>query len=466
MKLRFWRMCLAALILSHSVAYAGALNPLQLGRTLLPVDQAEALKYLDRAVSDNATAAEAAYLRGVAHLASNNHPAALADFQTLVRLSPASPEAHLCLGNAYLMVVPSDYTRAIEEYGRAVQIDPRFSPAYINRGFAVYRKASEPILNDPVMAALVGWEGELPAEVLEEVQGAIRDFDKAISLGTNLFPAYYNKGVVLGFMFQDKQRCDALAKAIAQKPVYLPVDLVSFGFTGESRSGYLSGGEPLYLISGTYSYLMENHLTLNLSDLAQARDVGTYLKFVSSKDDLLAFAYYQRGVGLAKASVRDYGGAVRDLTRAVELNPDVYIFYQFRALANLGNGGSAESVRDSEKAQSVADGLVRRIDQADRDQIGRMLYGKTEEELKRLWGDPSTFTTVTDRGGATTRTLVFHFLKADGVDVLDKYIHASMSPSGPLTLVSDPYAAEVLRNYCVFDVTVRGNRVVGIRRVR
>ena len=58
---------------------------------------------------------------------------------------------------------------AIAEYDKAIELDPRYAPAYYNRGNAYYK--------------------------LENVDQALADYDKAIELNPNYAPAYSNRGI-------------------------------------------------------------------------------------------------------------------------------------------------------------------------------------------------------------------------------------------------------------------------------
>ena len=70
-------------------------------------------------------------------------------------------------GNAYLG--KKDYDRAIADYNKAIELEPKLAAAYANRGLAYGAKG--------------------------DIDGAIADLDKAIDLNPKLAHAYANRGL-------------------------------------------------------------------------------------------------------------------------------------------------------------------------------------------------------------------------------------------------------------------------------
>ena len=62
-----------------------------------------------------------------------------------------------------------DYQGAIADYTKAIEINPQLAPAYYNRGLAKYD--------------------------LKDYQGAIADYSKAIEINPQYADAYYNRGL-------------------------------------------------------------------------------------------------------------------------------------------------------------------------------------------------------------------------------------------------------------------------------
>lgn len=149
---------------------------------------------------------------------------------------------------------------AVQEYSKAIELNPYFGVAYNNRG-AVY-------LRD------------------KDVQRALADFDKSIALGTNDAPPYYNRGRV---MFIQKNLPEAI-RCFSKALSLAPYDKFSYSYRGMA-----------YLLQDRYSEAIE--------DLTKAID----LKLV---DDNIytarAEAYYT--LGNMRAALNDYRAAL-------EINP-------------------------------------------------------------------------------------------------------------------------------------------------
>ena len=77
-----------------------------------------------------------------------------------------SAEAHYNKGVAYELA--GEYRLAIQEYDKAIELNPNFPDAYVSRGFAY--------------------------DYLGEIHRAIEDYDKAIELDSNRARAYNNRG--------------------------------------------------------------------------------------------------------------------------------------------------------------------------------------------------------------------------------------------------------------------------------
>src|SRR5262245_33716938 len=115
----------------------------------------------DRVVVANSFNAVAYYNRGMAWLAAGNADRAIDDFSKAISIDPRYTDAYVTRGRAWHS--KGHLARALEDYNKAVALDPRSSFAYNNRGIA--RKE------------------------MQDLTGAIGDFDKAIMLNPHLVPA-------------------------------------------------------------------------------------------------------------------------------------------------------------------------------------------------------------------------------------------------------------------------------------
>ncbi len=182
-----------------------------------------------------------------------------------------------------------DYTGAIDDFNKALEIKPMIADAYYNRGRAKYN--------------------------LKDYQGAIFDYDTAIEINPNYAEAYNNRGGAkrdLG-KFQDAIR--DLNKAIE--------------INHELAQAYYNRGNSKY----------------DLGDkLESIADFDTAIKI----NPMFSDAYNNRG--LAKYKLDDKQGAIDDYNIAIELNPQFAGAYYNRGLAKYNLGNKQDGCLDFKKA--------------------------------------------------------------------------------------------------------------------
>lgn len=82
--------------------------------------------------------AAAYYMRGVAYFRRNSNDRAIADFRKAIEINPRLPQAYNGLGVVYS--AKKDHDRAIDHFSKAIRIQPKFGPAYMGRGNAYQNK--------------------------------------------------------------------------------------------------------------------------------------------------------------------------------------------------------------------------------------------------------------------------------------------------------------------------------------
>ena len=120
------------------------------------------------------------------------------------------------------------YDRAITNFDKAIEINPRFAEAYNNRGIAYkekgqYDKAITNYKNaieiDPRLAAAYGNRGSAYAKK-GEYDKAISDCTKAIEINSGNAMLYFNRGVVYMEKGQHEKAIADYSKAIELNPRY------------------------------------------------------------------------------------------------------------------------------------------------------------------------------------------------------------------------------------------------------
>jgi len=107
-----------------------------------------------------------------------------------------------CENRGYAYDELGEYQRALQDYDRAIELDPNYAKAYHNRGIAYdelgeYQRALQDygcaIELDPNYAKAYHNRGDAYSE-LGEYQRALQDYDRAIELDPNYAISYYNRG--------------------------------------------------------------------------------------------------------------------------------------------------------------------------------------------------------------------------------------------------------------------------------
>jgi tetratricopeptide (TPR) repeat protein len=126
------------------------------------------------------------YLRtGDIKFKTGNYTGAIQDFTRAIQLDPKYVKAYLDRGVANKNL--GNYKDAIKDYTRAIELNPGYAPAYNNRGNAKYS--------------------------LNNLSSAIKDYNKAIELDPKYAEAYYNCGMVKDKLGDKKGAIEDLNKA-------------------------------------------------------------------------------------------------------------------------------------------------------------------------------------------------------------------------------------------------------------
>ena len=75
--------------------------------------------------------------RGIAYAQGGNFSQAISDYSKAIEIIPDFAEAYNNRGNAYCD--KGDFVQAVSDYNRAIEIKPNFKDAYFNRAVAYYQ---------------------------------------------------------------------------------------------------------------------------------------------------------------------------------------------------------------------------------------------------------------------------------------------------------------------------------------
>ena len=228
------------------------------------------------------------------------------------------------------------YLAAIEAFDKAISINPDDPAAYAKRGdVMVLLGRAEFIKNNPEVAQ-------------QYYLAAIEAFDKAINTDPKFPPAYVERGAV---------------------KVTLGISETHRGRTTEAQQYYHAAIEDFdeairYDRYDTYAYIIRGYTKICLADfeadkgnVADARSLyesaitDTDTESASQLDTKNPYAYHTLGV--AKAKLDDYNGAIDDFSKAISLKPDFARAYYNRAVVKISLGQKSEAKADFKKAKAL-----------------------------------------------------------------------------------------------------------------
>lgn len=208
--------------------------------------------------------------------------------KVITNLSPEQ-EAENSYNAALELMSKKEYNGAIDNFTKAIGLNPAFEKAFLNRGFAKYEaKKNEEAIQDfnqsntlKLSAEAYFGKGEC-FNVLNKKDSALQNLDKAITLDTKYAKAFYLRGQIKFEAKQYKEAIEDYDKAIAVKPNY------------------------------AYAYNDRGSAKKQLGDEAGA--IADYEKAVEH-DNKLYFAY--NNLGSARRNKGDNAGAIEAYNKAI-----------------------------------------------------------------------------------------------------------------------------------------------------
>ena len=240
--------------------------------------------------SNEVMQSRAEFRKGMQKGVEKDFDGALQHFTEAINLNPIYAEAFLYRGLAYNEI--NQFDNAARDFTICIELDPKFSDqAHFFRGVAKFG--------------------------LENYNGAIQDYTTAIQLNPD-FIAFFRRGQANMMLNEYARALQDFEIALRLNPSFL--------------EGIYHRGKALYYL-GQYSEAA-NDLRRSSLDLKN--------KAVAS--------YYS---GLNRIETKDFYAAIRDLDKAIEINPDYALAYQARAIAYQNTGNEENANKDKEVAENL-----------------------------------------------------------------------------------------------------------------
>jgi tetratricopeptide (TPR) repeat protein len=191
-----------------------------------------------------------------------------------------------------------EYTEALDDYKRAIDMNPRFPDSFINRGTVL--------------------------EVIGSHKQALESYSKAILLDPVAADAYYNRGISYGSLGQYQQAIQDFTKAVTLNPQY--------------AAAYHNRGAFLGMV-GDYER--------SISDLSMAIQLNPQY----------GETYYNRGI--TYKNMENYQQAIQDFSMAIRMDPEHAKAYSSRGNLYLSAGDIQRGLQDYQEAARLGDGKAR-----------------------------------------------------------------------------------------------------------
>jgi tetratricopeptide (TPR) repeat protein/V8-like Glu-specific endopeptidase len=256
---------------------------------------------------------------------------AIQEFSKAIQLNPRYFYAFFMRAYAYAQL--NDSKLALADYDQAISLNPNYAVAYTNRGNLKYNKLNDvsgaladynqAISIEPNFAVTYVNRGLVKSQKLKDYPGALADYNVAISIEPNFPGVYLNRGNLRSIQLKDYP--GALAdynKAISLNPKYIEA-YYNRGIVKailNDTAGALSDYNKVIAIDPNYADVYEirgNLKAIQLNDLPGA--LADYNQAIIL-DPKSAEKYYNRGT-LKATKLDDLSGALADFNQAIALDP-------------------------------------------------------------------------------------------------------------------------------------------------
>ncbi|GHT18032.1 hypothetical protein FACS189429_3540 [Bacteroidia bacterium] len=288
---------------------------------------------------------------------------AIENYSKAIEINPNDAEAYYNRGLAKYAL--GDSQAAIDDYSKAIEINPNYADAYCNRGSAKddlgdyqaaiddYTKAIE---INPNFAEAYCNRGNIKY-ALGDFQAAIDDYTKVIEINPNYAEAYCNRGNIKANLGDSQAAIDDYSKAIEINP-NLADAYSNRGVAKDALGDYqaaIDDYSKAIEINPNYAkaYYNRGNIKSDLGDYQAAID--DYSKAIEINPNY-AKAYYNRGN--IKSALGDFQAAIDNYTKAIEINPNYAKAYYNRGVAKKNLGDYQAAIDDYTKAIEINPNLA------------------------------------------------------------------------------------------------------------
>jgi uncharacterized protein (TIGR02145 family) len=268
------------------------------------------------------------FVKGSSKNGMGDYKGAIDDYTKAIELDPKIEFFYNYRGNTYDSLKKSD--EAFADYAKAIELNPKYVDPYINRGILKYK--------------------------VKDYHGAIADFNKTIEIFPEIknYSLYYYRGLAkyklqnYGGAIADFTRASEIRPKIKEPYYYKELAIIEMGDTTDAIEYYSKAIklDPENVL--LYNYRGNTYDSLHYSDNA----IADYTKAIELNPHWEK-PYYSRGI--LKYKLQDYSGAIADFTKTIEIihKKDAYFPYYYRGLAKYNLQDYRGAIEDFIKAIDI-----------------------------------------------------------------------------------------------------------------
>ena len=317
----------------------------------------EALADYNKALEINPSFTNALVYRGDCYEGAKLTELAMADYNKAITQDSALALAYISRGKLYSNIL-KDYTKALEDYSMAINLEPKNEEAYNERAntyiaLTDYSTAkfeiSVCISLNPAIDYYYIIRGLL-CEMLNEYSNAVSDYSEALRLNPSDSSAYKLRGNAFYNLYLYKEALSDYNTAIKFEPkdsnLYLSRAKVYIGLNDDKKA-MADLNKFIELNSGNaYAYYYRAEVYKNTKEYTKAiTDLNTAIGIIP--DD---YSIYVK-LGDTYLYLKDYTKALTNFNTAIKLSPESDEAYFFRGyIYAFGSGDHSKAITDYLKA--------------------------------------------------------------------------------------------------------------------
>lgn len=344
----------------------------------------QANQELNKVIEHNPKSSAAYSKRAKTYLAVNQPLLAKQDIERALTLNPKNAEAYNDLG-LLLYHFKKDRERAVEAFGKAVEIDPKYAQALRHRGILRFQLSQfdlakqdldKAIKLEPDYSDSFNTRGRV-YHALGQYDKAIADFERAIQLNPKYDSPYTNMGLALVKLGRVKEAIGWYSKAVELQPhaqnycnrgtAYIRLKKFAAGEEDLKQALKLDPKFPnthnslgaLYQMTGRKKEArkeFEIAIALDPNEIGLRRNRGILLANEGKLEEaMLDLQQTQSGQRSGRElSVSTFQATVKDCTKMIRLHPDNHEFFYDRGFAYFCLGDWPSALADFEMFRTVS----------------------------------------------------------------------------------------------------------------